>query len=709
MSIETKPVNGTTRPNGVRLTRVTTMERGTPAAASTKDAPPRDATWKRTARVVWHAARHERARDGARLAARHGMYVAGGVRILWRRSRDGRTPARYERMMRIAEAAGDAERVAEWEERGRSYREQRSRRRKEMLATVREAPQVAAAGVGTAAVGLLALGGALAWAQDDITQVVAPTMFLIDLIGWLTVIGSVVWDLVKLFGVPLAVLALWDVGRRQQAAPAWALPTTQRQRESEVITPHRVVLALRHLGISPLRKAILGMEDGGASMLSPIVIAGSGVEVDVTLPLEVSTEEIQAKRKKLAENLGRHEHELHITIPQQARAVRLWIADSGALDEPIGPSPLVLDSDITADYKTGKAPWGLDLRGDAAEVPVYQRHVLATGASNQGKTAALRALALWLAFDPRVEFRIADLKGIGDWRMFDGLATVLIEGPTDDHVAAATQMLEDGVAEMNRRLMAPAGTTWDPLILIVDEAQKAFMCPAKGPDGRPYGGKKGTSRYFMAARELHNQGRAVDVLLWQGTQDPTDENLPKLVREGAHIRASLALGTESQSEMALGEDAVDAGAAPHKLRKGIDKGQLVAAGDLGKLLKPGQGSINIRTHFVDTDPAHEVAERAKERRSPVDTSAKVELVEERDPLKDLAVITVGEKRLRTPEAIHRLKSLAHDFYRDWDGRRLRRALTDAGEDTGTYDGYPVVIRERVLRALANRDGSDSET
>ncbi|PWS48510.1 hypothetical protein DLE01_26850, partial [Streptomyces sp. FT05W] len=38
---------------------------------------------------------------------------------------------------------------------------------------------------------------------------------------------------------------------------------------------------------------------------------------------------------------------------------------------------------------------------------------------------------------------------------------------------------------------------------------------------------------------VHNQGRAVDVTLWEGTQDPTDQNLPKLVREGAHTRASL--------------------------------------------------------------------------------------------------------------------------------------------------------------------------
>ena len=102
--------------------------------------------------------------------------------------------------------------------------------------------------------------------------------------------------------------------------------------------------------------------------------------------------------------------------------------------------------------RTGRAPWGQDLRGDAVLVSLWQRHMLITGLSNQGKTASLRAIALWLAFDARVKFRIADLKGVGDWQMFDGLAEVLIQGPTDDHVIEATHMIEEGVEEMARRI-----------------------------------------------------------------------------------------------------------------------------------------------------------------------------------------------------------------------------------------------------------------
>ncbi|CAM5661686.1 hypothetical protein SHIRM173S_03672 [Streptomyces hirsutus] len=274
-----------------------------------------------------------------------------------------------------------------------------------------------------------------------------------------------------------------------------------------------MVKALRDLGVPALARAIKEMGDAGASMLGPIRIAGCGVEVDVTLPSGVATNEVQNRRGKLAENLARHEHEVFITIPEAARTVRLWIADSGALDEPIGPSPLVTDESLTANYKSGKAPWGQDLRGDAAALSLYQRHLLVTGLSNQGKTASLRALALWLALDRSVQFWIADLKGIGDWAMFEGIAQVLIEGPSDDHVIQATEMVEDAVEEMNRRIETRRNdptAVFPPLIVLVDEAQLAFMCPVVGETSgfTPRGGL----RYYMAAQDSQPAvGRRADV------------------------------------------------------------------------------------------------------------------------------------------------------------------------------------------------------
>ncbi|UUN27831.1 FtsK/SpoIIIE domain-containing protein [Streptomyces sp. FIT100] len=662
--------------------------------------------WVRSGRAVKTAVTHEHTKASARAMARHSLYTFNGGRIVVRRTWDGRTGARYERMLRAAEAAGNYEVAQEWEERLQRFRDARHRRRMDLLHSPVDAAKGALVGTGMGIGGLVALGVVMAIANKDITDVVTPLSAVIEFIALMITIVQVVWGPLISVGPFLALLALWSVGCKQQAAPNWALPANIRSSEGEPITPSIVVKALRDLGVPALARAIKEMGDAGASMLGPIRIAGCGVEVDVTLPSGVSTNEVQSKRRKLAENLTRHEHEVFITIPQAARTVRLWIADSGALDEPIGPSPLTTDATLTANYKTGKAPWGQDLRGDAAALSLYQRHLLITGLSNQGKTVALRSLALWLSLDKSVQFLMGDLKGVGDWAMFDGLATTLIQGPTDEHVIQVTEMVEGAVDEMNRRIQAPPGTVFPPLIVLVDEAQVAFMCPAKDDDKRPYGGAKANSRYFMAVRKIHNQGRAVNVLMWQGTQDPTNENLPKLVREGAHTRASLALGTESQARMALGDKAVDGGAAPNLLRPGLDRGTLVVASD-GITIPAGQSSITVRTHYIDDDAAEAITDRAKAIRDGVTTLHAIDRGAEHDPLADIATVIGDAPRVRTKDVLARLATRNTDAYGSWSFIDLKRVLDDAGAEPYKSDGVMVVARERVARALTNRNNEGS--
>lgn len=683
----------------------------TPPVPSTTRPERRRARYLRIARA---ALADERVRTTGRLAVRHGAYVIGGTKLTGRRLWDGRTASRYERMIRAAEAAGLMEEVKEWEARAQSFRAARHRRRMDMIRTMIYAPKAIGYATATGAGLLLMLGILLAWANHDVHDVLTPIETVIDLVRWCAFIGGIVWD-PMLFAAPwVGLAAVWAVGRHQHTAPQWALPIQDRDMGGP-ITPSIVVVAFRDLGIAALRKAIEGMGDVGAAMLSGIRIAGCGVEVDVTLPSGVSTEEIQNRRRKLAENLNRHEHEVFISIPPQPRTVRLWIADSGALDEPIGVSPLMLTDDVTADYYTGSAPWGQNLRGDLVDVSVFQRHILLTGLSNQGKTASLRALALWLMFDETVDFYIADLKGVGDWRGFLGLAQVLIQGPTDEHVAQATDMVEWGVDEMQKRIAlleesgATDGVTRDmartdprfrPVVLIVDEAQVAYGCGAKSPDGRPYGGSKATSRYFQAVKKIHDQGRAVNVTIWEGTQDPTDENLPKRSREGNHIRGSLVLGTESQAKMALGEAPVEAGAAPHKLRRDIDRGTLVVAG--GVKMEPGQVSVTVRTYFISGTDAVTLTDRAKERRHGVATVQALDVEAPVDYLADICAVLGEEARVRTQEILHRLRTRNDAVYADWTFGDLKAELEPYGAEPYKSDGVMVVARDRVESAILDR-------
>jgi S-DNA-T family DNA segregation ATPase FtsK/SpoIIIE len=675
----------------------------TPAAP----AAPTLARTRHALRVARIIATHDRTATAARMVARHSLYTAGGAHVLARRAWDGRTAARYERMMRTAEAAGKPEAVTEWEERGRQFRAARHQRRMDLLAAPQRIAKAAAVGTAATGAGLLGLGTILAIAESNPALILAPVMVTIQAIRWAVVIITIIWGPALWLAPWMAFLGLWNTGRRQQTAPAWALPAGQRGTDGEPITPSIVVTAMRDLGIGPLKTAIKGMEDNGASMLSPIVLAGCGVEVEVLLPTGVSTEEVMNRRRKLAENLGRHEHEVFVTKAQAARTVNLWIADSGALDEPIGPSPLALDADTSADYKAGRAPWGVDLRGDAAMLSVFQCHFLITGLSNQGKTASLRAMALWLGHDVTVEFRVGDLKGIGDWSCMTGIATTLIEGPTDEHVIAVTLMVEDAVAEMMWRLQQPKGTKFNPLIVIVDEAQVAYGSGAIGKDKRPYGGSKATSRYFQGIKSIHDQGRAVSVTTWEGTQDPTNENLPKRSREGNHIRAALVLGTEEQAKMALGAKAIDGGAAPHKLRQGLDKGVVVVAGD-GVKLAPGQSSLTIRTHYIDDTAADEIADRIRARRAAAKAGPATEPTEELDPLADIAAVIGDAPRMRTDEVRQGLAARNPAAYREWTASDLTRVLEAVDAAPRKSNGVMVVSSARVQEALNERDEAASE-
>jgi S-DNA-T family DNA segregation ATPase FtsK/SpoIIIE len=648
-----------------------------------------------------------RTKAAGRALGRNLLYVPAGALFIGRRLWEAKTNSRYERIMRGAEAVGNYERLEEWEARAEKARERRHNRRMDWLQAPGKLIQAVTMAMAGFTAALIALGVVLAVGYRDVSWVVVPISRFIDLVVWISWAVTIAWGPLILALPWLLLLTLWHFGRVAGWTPAVLAPTGKR---TEVeITPSIVVVAYRDCGIAELAKRIRAMEDAGAAMVGPITRAGNGQEFDVTPPRgAASLRDIVARRDRIAETMGRHPYELHLSITERG-VIRNWAAFPGALDEPIGTSPLMIDAEMRADYRRGQAPWGVSLRGDAVAISPFQRHVAITGMSNQGKTRVLIALALWLALDKNVEFRIADLKGmndktgVSDWEPFRDIASVFIAGPTDDHVVAATEMLEGAVEEMNRRLTD--GGTWKPLIVIVDEAQKAYMCPKVGPDKRPYGGRKATSRFFTAAREIHNQGRVVDTLLWQGTQDPTNENFPELVREGAHIRGCLAIGTEAKAAMGVGEKAVEGGAAPHMLRPGLDKGTLVVAGDLSAFgdVDPSQASVTVRTYFIDHEAAMEIAERAKAIRGPVRRLDDEE--ELRDLVADVADGLGPDEIVRATDMAARLRKLAPTYrpYRHLNGKQLVEQLRAEGVEVKEKDGVAVIRRDRVYRVLDDRE------
>jgi DNA segregation ATPase FtsK/SpoIIIE, S-DNA-T family len=240
------------------------------------------------------------------------------------------------------------------------------------------------------------------------------------------------------------------------------------------------------------------------------------------------------------------------------------------------------------------------------------------------------------------------------------------------------------------------------IVLVVDEAQVAYECTAKDEEGVPFGGSKASSRFFNAVRKIQNQGRAVSVTFWQGTQDPTNENLPIRARNGAHIRASLVVATESQSRMGMGDAAVDAGgAAPHELRQGRDKGVLV--------VKDADNTIEtVRTHFIDGATAEVIAERAHQLRGVAKARAQT-VTEARDLLTDVAEVLGDEGKVKATDVVARLRELApnHRPYAQLNADKLRAQLDQTGAKV-TKSGVLWVYAERVHQALAEREtGNDA--
>lgn len=677
--------------------------------------------YRRDVVTVYQVARtavlHEHTQGAWRAGVRHGAYVLGGAGVVVKRVWEAKTNSRYERILNRLEAANEWDRLDQWECKAVQEKQRRHQRRIDWLEAPWKLAKATAISTATITVMLLVLGLVLAVASKDAGMVLEPLAGIIDAIRW-TYWLLVSWGMLLVTGAAgIGLYLLWRVGKAAEKAPEWAMPAKTRVTgEGALVTPPAVVNAFKHLGISDLRKAIKEMDDGGAGMLSSIAIAGCGVEVDVTLPRGVDTSEILKRRRKLAENLDRHEPELFITIPKQARTVRLWVADPGALDEPIEASPLVTNPPQRVSMYRDRAPLGQNLRGDAIALDLWQKHLLFTGLSNMGKTAALRSLALWLLFDLIVEFRVADLKGIGDWKMFRDIATTYIAGPTDDHAIEATLMLEEGVREMEKRLMnfdedkypdgVPEGLPgYHPIVLIVDEAQNAYINPQVDDLKRPYGGKSNKSRYFMAVRKIHNQGRAVNVLLWEGTQDPTDLNLPKMAREGAHIRASLRVGTKEQSRMGLGDAAVNDGAAPHELQP-EHKGTVVITGP-GVPCQQGQVSEIVRTHFINGTDGNDVAEQAKQLRSGQSETPEGQRPE-RDHLADLAQVIgqSGKPRVGTTEVLQRLVALDETEYRPWTHERLSAFLKPFNAAPYKSGGVKVISAARIAEALTDRDENE---
>ena len=288
------------------------------------------------------------------------VYIATGTFVVGRRLWEARTNARYERLMRAAEAAGDYERLTDWETRAEQARERRHRRRMDWIVAPLDLARAITIMVMSAIGCLLGLGAVMAVAHRDVAWMLTPLQRAVDVVAWAVWLLGAVW-LPATVALPwLALAGLWQVGRLHGRVPRWAAPDGGQEHPTVIVTPGGVATALAHLGIPALNRAI---KEGWQVEFAtpPVRVNGRGYQTTFSLPMGVTPEMIADKRDVLARNLVRAPLEVWPSAAERAGYVDLWVADQGSTERPAPSYPLLYDG--TADVFAG-VPLGRSQRGE---------------------------------------------------------------------------------------------------------------------------------------------------------------------------------------------------------------------------------------------------------------------------------------------------------------------------------------------------------
>jgi S-DNA-T family DNA segregation ATPase FtsK/SpoIIIE len=646
----------------------------------------------------------DRTKAAGRLVVRHTMYVAGGTRIITRRVWESRTTARYERMIRTAEAAGQHDAAAEWEERGHRFRAARHQRRMDLLKAPQQLAKSAAVGAGLGAGGLLTLGIILAIANKDPALILAPLAFTIQAIEVTAAVGAFLWA-PALAITPWAILtALWAVGRHQGAAPQWALPEGRRDSQDVVPDEGAIMNALRHLGIAPLNKAF--KEGWQPRWVSGTGRLGNGWHTQLQLPLGVTVEMITDKKRVLAHNLLRKPIEVWPTEPRnQPGVLDLWVADQGSLSGIVPPWPLLTEG--TADYFKG-VPIGVSQRGDQIIGKLMAANWMVGGIMGVGKSSLIVSLLLGAMLDPLVDIDVYVMAYNVDYDVMRPRLRTLVKGDEDEQIEAAMHALRNLRSEVTARgkllaemggeevaltrAMAERDPRMRPRVVVFDECHELFMHKEYGEEAAEL------------AIKVMKKARKLGITLIWATVSPTADSIPRDVTRNTSHNVAFAVGDHVANDGLLGT-------GKHKV--GITATTLNPAEDIGTAVTVGFTKNTfelIRSYYVrkdaEVDQISPVVARAMELWDAIGAAALTPAGEKVDPLTDIAVILGDAPRMRTQEVLQRLAERNPGFYRSWTFQDLKHYLDTAGASIYKSHGVQVVSRDRVLEALAERDEDD---
>ncbi|OZM69909.1 cell division protein FtsK [Amycolatopsis antarctica] len=680
----------------------------------------REASAVQAVQLTHRIAESDKPREVGSALVRHVLYVPAGAVSVGKRIWDSRTTARYERQMRSAEAAGDNERLAEWEERGERFKANRHNRIMDWIkAPIQLAKALLLASAAILGL-LLGLGIVLAIANKDADQILAPLKGVFELVRWISIAVTVAWGPLVLAAPWVAVLALWNEGRKRSNSEGWLRRVAPSRNDdgSTMITADGIVRALQHLRVPEIKKAF---KDGWLPTFElPPTRDGNGYRAIFDVPFGVTPGMIADQRPILARNL--HRAEVEVWPADHAKAnggtagcVDLWVAKPGTLSKPAPPYPLLHSG--TADVFAG-VPVGISQRGDEIVFPLVEANFVAGGNPGQGKSNLCRVIMLGAALDPLAELHAYVFAGNGDFDSFAPRLARYVRGATDEVAAAGLAALAELAEEVGQRetrlselgakkvtrALAEKHPELRPKIAVFSECHELFGHPDFGKEAADY------------AVQTVKRGRKTGIILGFDTQSSRKEAIPPRLVELVKLNACFAVKTWRSNDGFLGDGSFAAGVRATELRQGKDRGTCLVTGI-------GEEAFEIvKAYYIDVDDetgwdaATDVIARAMEIVSenvPTGAASQAqEPEEERDFLEDVAEV-LGTETVRAARIPALLQRLAPRWvpYRALSGKQVVSRLADHGVKVPTTGNKwpvdPVTVRQAMaVQSTADLDEDD---
>lgn len=379
------------------------------------------------------------------------------------------------------------------------------------------------------------------------------------------VVAFLVWLVFFATGVAfwVALLGLVDV-----------LGVVGRSKERPLITrattPLHLAPVLRAEVVEVALRALPGVvkKDGRIEFPDPITRDGPGYLARVNLPVGVTPQDVMNKRAALASGLRRPVGCVWPAPgPMHGGQLDLWVGDQDLATARQPAYPLLERG--TADL-FGRLPYGTNQRNGKVGITLMENNVLIGAMAGQGKTSAMRVLALGCALDVTAELRVWEMKGSGDLGALEQIAHTYGSGQDDETIRGCLEDLKAVRAEVERRaavIKKIAKATPElcpnnkvtrelanrrdlglhPLVMLLDEVQNLYSHETYGKEAA------------KVALDLIRLGRAFGVILVEATQRPDADSLPKGISSNAGIRIALRVMDDAANNMILGAGMYGAG------------------------------------------------------------------------------------------------------------------------------------------------------